>query len=173
MINVLELIALFAGFLGVFYSAHGLRGLFIWRNAKAVIMLADSLGRLDFHWSEGQFDMILNWIYDELLIALGAVFLLISLVLSSVANPCNICLFKVDGVFFQIILRVGAVLLGIILGWCTLPLLRKCAIAYAAKEIERRASDSIKINLGMKERTVRQLNTWFKRRVGRDPDVDC
>ena len=164
---------MFVGFLGVFYSAHGLRGLSIRRNAKAAGMLTDPLGRNDFLFSEGQFDLIFKWIYEDLAIALGAILLLISLVLSSTANLCSTCLIEIDSIFFQVLLRVAAVSLGIILGWCTLPFLRKCAIKYSAKEIERMASNWVKNNPNQKQNTITILHNWFPRRVGRDPNLDC
>lgn len=173
MINALDLISLFIGVLGVFYSANGLRGLLIRRNAKVAAMLTDPLGRLDFLFSEGQFDLIFKWVYEDLAIALGAFFLLFSLVLSSTANLCSTCLIGIDSISLQVLLRVGAVCLGIFLGWCTLPLLRKHAVEYSAREIERMAADWVRNRPNEKQRIKKMLNNWFYRRVGRDPNLNC
>ena len=172
MLNILGLISLLIGFVGVIYTASGLRGLLMAQNAKAVNILIDSLGRMELLFSEGHFDLLFDRIYQDFAASLGSILLLISLVLSFVASSCSSCTITVTDLCYLILINVLVPILGLALGACTLPFLRKWAIKYAAKEIEQRAREEIKRPPDNKESLEHLLHDWFPRRVGRDPNLE-
>lgn len=173
MLNILGLIALWIGSWGGVYTARGLRGLFVRRNAKEVNMLIDSLGRMDLLFSEGHFDLLLDRVYGDLAIAKGCIFLFVSLVLSFVAGSCTNCTVEINNLCCLILISIGAVIVGIVLGLCTLPCLRKRAIKSAAKEIEARACEAIQRKSYTKKAIEQLLGNWFHDKVGRDPNLKC
>lgn len=155
------------------YSVRGLRGLFVGRNAKAVNMLIDPLGRYDFLFSEGHFDLLLDKVYEDFAMSLGSILLLLSLVLSFPANSCNVCVLQGIEPCCLALLVVGTVVLGCVIGLCTLPCLRKQAIKHSAREFEARACENIQRGLYSKKSMEKLLRNWFSRKVGREPVLDC
>ena len=172
MLTILGLLSLLIGFVGVIYTARGLRGLLMAENAKAVNMLIDPLGRMDLLFSEGHFDLLFDRIYQDFAASLGSVLLLLSLVLSFVANSCGSCAITVNDLSCLILINVLVPILGLALGTCTLPCIRKCVIKHAAKEIEQRAREEIIRGTYDKARMAGLLHNWFRTEVGRDPNLE-
>ena len=168
--DLLGVIALLVGFKGVVLTARGLRGLFARRNAVEVIALIEPLERLDFRFSEGEFSLIVDRIYGDLVLSHGSILLLISLVLSFASSTWHAYVIWDTHLWWLMV--VSAVFLGLFLGFCALWYLRKLAINAVAKEIEVRACKEIR-EQNHREKIENLLSNWFPRRVGRNPELDC
>lgn len=171
-LDVLELLYWFVGTIGVVLSAQGMWGLFGRQSAKVAGTLTNPLGRFDFLWSEGQFDLVLKWVEEDLTLSIGAVFLLASLVLSSAANICSVCDLRLECISCRVILRFAPLVVGVgaanLIKRCT----EKIAVSLSAEEIERQARESIKRDpepTKARKDIEQMLSNWFQRRVGRAP----
>lgn len=147
------------GALGIALSAQGFRGLSLRKNIRTAWELTDPLGRYDFLFSEGQFDLIVRHIEQDFLLSLGSLILFSSLFLGSVANKNS------RGWWFAVI----SGLTGIVLSLVIRRIVHCAATRAAARELERRAR-SIQ-DPGRKDRLRDQIQGWFKKKVGRDPEL--
>lgn len=170
--NVIELVHLLTGTLGVALTAQGLRGLHLRRNAATAWDLTDPIGRFDCRFSEGQFNLILQHLQQEFALSSGALFLLVSLVLSTTKAHCVGWEVLSQGAWTIMLLRLGSIFTGMVVSVPLMRIVHRLAIRGAAREVEERARSEVQRG-ELQDPDRRQLCSWFVKRVGREPDLRC
>ena len=151
------------GGLGIALSAQGFRGLFLAKNAHTAWEFTDPIGRLDFRFSERQFDLVVRHIEQDFLLSLGSLILFLSLFLGGVVNKTTECCGT------KVIYWARTLLVGIILSLVIGRIVHQAAIRYAGREVEHQARSIAEHAPEGNERIRNLIQSWFKRRVGRDP----
>jgi len=162
-VDIFEVLASFAGSVGIVLSAQGMLGLCGKQRATIAVELTDPLGRYDFLWSEGRFKLISQWVQNDLSLACGALFLLTSLVLGSISPIHSV----------RSIWIIPAMVAGIIVGGFLIKSgLRRYAISISADAIKEQARRYIAQKPNQAEKLKQELNNWFPKYVGREVNLD-
>lgn len=167
--SVIEFFYWLTAALGVALSAIGLGGLRLRRNAAIAWKLTDPIGRFDFHFSEGQFDLIVHYVAESFARSAGALILIVSLVLATfqLVSPRAT---QLESDCTATHLRLAALSLGLMASVPVWWVVRRIAVRKSAAEMEHQASEHVRRRPDT-ERNVKQTLAWFHKRVGRAPRI--
>lgn len=167
--TAIELFYWITGSAGVVLTAQGLSGLRLGANATKLWDLTDPLGRNDFHFSEGQFDLILDRLKRDTLLSVGALSLLVSLALSAAGEVVQSCYVVPTAFSWAAMVRIAALFVGCLAGILVRLAVNRASVEFSARAMETRASRWISTGQREEDSLRRELGNWFERRTKRKP----